>query len=138
MKKVAKVMIADAKGSLLMLLRSEHPTFPNDPDLPGGTIEPGEEPAAALVREVLEEVGIIIEEKDVTLLYRGQEFSDHGTEYSLYACQLQSRPNVTISWEHDSYRWLDRAEFMRQAEAAKDTYMHMVYEVMEKGLSSSR
>jgi len=31
-----------------------------------------------------------------------------------------------MSWEHSSYEWLDRNEFLVRSRSAKDTYMHMV------------
>ena len=42
MKKVAKLVIVDKDEKYLLMYRSNHPTFGNDPDLPGGTVEEGE------------------------------------------------------------------------------------------------
>lgn len=42
-KRVAKVLIHDlSSDEYLLLIRADHPHFPNDPDLPGGTVEDGE------------------------------------------------------------------------------------------------
>jgi 8-oxo-dGTP pyrophosphatase MutT (NUDIX family) len=131
MKMVAKAVIIDEDGKYLLMKRSNHPRFLNDPDLPGGTIEEGESPLIAMIREVIEEAGIMLDPNDVTKLYQGDDYSYHHTEYSLYEARLAARPDVTISWEHDSYAWVTREEFLRQAQAAADTYMHMVYEVLK-------
>ena len=56
---VAVVMLTDPVGRILMQHRTTD--APNDPNLwalPGGAIEPGEDPAAAAHRELLEETGL--------------------------------------------------------------------------------
>ncbi len=132
MKQVAKVIIINQDNQYLLLQRSDHPVFPNDPDLPGGTVEANESSMVALVREVIEEAGILLDSKIIKKIYSGQEFSTHGTEYYLYQVRVYTRPPVTISWEHASYKWVNRAEFLEQAHAATDTYMQMVYAIMSK------
>jgi 8-oxo-dGTP diphosphatase len=130
MKQVAKVLIIDNEGYYLLLERANHPTFLNDPDLPGGIIEEGEEPLEAAIREVVEEASISLDSTDVQHMYTGSEYSAHDTEYSLYIAHTAERPIVTTSWEHASFAWVNREEFLKQAREANDTYMHMVYNVM--------
>lgn len=130
MKQVAKLVVIDDENNYLLMQRSDHPTFSNDPDLPGGTVEAGESSLDAMLREVLEEAGFLIEQGDVRKVYSGTEYSAHHTHYSLYVAKLAKRPEVIISWEHSSYSWLDRDKFLDMAKNAKDTYMHMVYDVM--------
>jgi len=130
MKQVAKLIVIDDKNNYLLMHRSDHPTFPNDPDLPGGIVEEGESSLDAMLREVIEEVGFSIDRKVVKKLYSGTEYSTHHTHYSLYVAKLMKRPEVALSWEHSSYNWLARDLFLGKAKNAKDTYMHMVYDVM--------
>ena len=129
---VAKVVIIDDQDNYLMMWRSDHPTFPNDPDLPGGTIEDGESPELAATREVEEEAGILITPPELTHLYTGTHYSTHNTEYSLYLLKVPTRPPVTISWEHASCEWLSRDAFLNAAQNSADSYMHMVYDVVSK------
>lgn len=115
-----------------MLQRSGHPAFPNDPDLPGGTVEVGESLIQAMIREVNEEAGIIIPEGGVVELFSSSEYSGHGTRYGLYECHIGKRPEVYISWEHASFDWVDKTTLLENASAAKDTYMHMVASVITR------
>jgi len=131
---VAKVLIIDEQNKYLMLWRGDHPRLPNDPDLPGGTIEAGETPEVAAIREVQEEAGIAIAPNDMNILYKGLDYSMHGVEYSLYAATLTPRPTVALSWEHEGYKWLDADTFLAEAKDATDTYMHMVYDIVSKNL----
>lgn len=132
MKHVAKVLLINNDNEFLFLKRSDHPTFPNDPDLPGGTVEEGEDLKTAAVREVLEEAGIDLGAERVVRLYEGRDYSTHGTVYSLYVSRLNKNPKVTISWEHASYEWLGREDAVEQAHDAADTYMRMVYDVLTR------
>ena len=127
MNKVAKLVIVDNKGKYLLLYRNAHPTFGDDPDVPGGTSEDDETPIETMVREVYEETGIVVDKTRVSRIYEGTNYSMYKTHYSLFVLKLNSRPSVVISQEHSSYEWLDRNEFLEKAKHANDTYMHMVY-----------
>jgi 8-oxo-dGTP pyrophosphatase MutT (NUDIX family) len=131
MRQVAKLVIIDNDNKYLLMYRSSHPVFGNDPDLPGGTLEEGEQPLETMVREVDEEAGIAIDPSNVRLVYEGAEYSKNGTHYSLYETKLPERPPVIMSWEHTSYAWLDRDDFLERSKNAEDTYMHMVYETLK-------
>jgi len=132
MKKVAKLVIIDKDKKYLLLYRNDHPVFGNDPDLPGGTLEGLESTLETMIREVQEEVGILVDKDAVEEIYSGVEYSTHGTSYSLFITQLIDRPTVNISWEHASYDWQGRASFLAKARGASDTYMHMVGETLTK------
>jgi mutator protein MutT len=131
MKKVAKLVILNNKGEYLLMRRSDHPTFGYDPDLPGGTLEEGESPLETMIREVFEEVGIVIDQMSVREVYAGTGYSMHGTHYSLYTAQLSHTPEIVMSWEHSSYEWLDREGFLEKARGANDTFMHMVHDTLK-------
>lgn len=131
MKQVAKLVIIDDRGKYLLMQRSNHPTFGYDPDLPGGTLEEGELPLETMIREVFEEVAIVIDQDTVAEVYAGTDYSTHGTHYSLYITKLQHTPEVVMSWEHSLYEWLDRELFLEKASQANDTYMHMVHDVLK-------
>jgi 8-oxo-dGTP diphosphatase len=60
MKKVVAGLIL-IEGKFLICQRTRHQPFPLKWEFPGGKIEPGEQPEAALVRELEEELGILAE-----------------------------------------------------------------------------
>ena len=128
MKQVAKLVIMDNNDKYLLMYRSSHPTFGDDPDLPGGTLENEERPIETMIREVYEEAGIKIIESEVQEIYHGDDYSDHRTHYWLFKVKLGNQPAVNMSWEHSSYEWLERSDFLQKVKNANDTYMQMVYD----------
>lgn len=131
--KVSKLLILDPQDNRLLLYRNGHPAFGNDPDLPGGTAEPGEEPLHALIREVYEEIGLTITESQATLLCQGTDQSSPKTTflYYLYIAKLPTRPTINLSHEHSTYQWLEAEAVLYTIKTAKDTYMHMVYDQLK-------
>ncbi len=134
MKKAAKLIIIDENDKFLLLFRSAHPHFGDDPDLPGGTLENGEKLIDTMVREVSEEIGVSVKKSAVRKLYAGDEYSKNDTHCALFATKMM-RPKIRLSWEHKSYDWLPRAKFLAQAKNANDTYMHMAHDVVAKTAS---
>lgn len=131
MKKVAKLVIIDPDGKYLLMQRNNHPTFGMDPDLPGGTLEDGEAPLQTMLREVQEETSVIINPDDVHEVYSGVEYSAHGTHYTLFVMNTDFRPEIVTSWEHCTYEWLGRDEFLQKSKKANDTYMQMACDVLK-------
>ena len=108
---VAKVILRDPSGRMLLLRRSASDTRrPHDWDLPGGGVEPDENFILAAIRETKEEAGIEVAVGQLELLYTGTEFyapkgeNVHRSLFIARASDEQAR-NVTLSHEHDSYKW---------------------------------
>lgn len=102
---VAAAVLIDADGRVLVCQRSPTQSHPGKWEFPGGKIEPGETPEAALRRELFEELGV---EPCPTCL---QPFSFASHAYSeahllmpLYLCRQWDgfvRPT-----EHAATRWV--------------------------------
>ncbi len=97
------------KTKFLMLLRGK--TAPHGPltwDLPGGDVEHGEGLLESAQREVLEEAGLPIGNLESTFTYLDYQFTE--TILTIFYESVATSDNVTISWEHDEYRWLNYDE----------------------------
>ncbi|MBC8171758.1 MAG: NUDIX domain-containing protein [Anaerolineae bacterium] len=70
----ATALIRNTQGELLLQKRGDNGQW----SLPGGLIEPGEEPAEAIIREVKEETGLDVVPVRVTGIYGG---ASHIVEY---------------------------------------------------------
>lgn len=66
-------IIRDEAGRVLLMRRSDDGTW----DLPGGTVDPGEAPAQALVREVWEETGLEVVPRRVAGVFGGGDEFRH-------------------------------------------------------------
>lgn len=111
----AKTLIFNDEGKVLVLRRSEtHPRKPHHTDLPGGLIEQGEYELIGMAREVHEETGITLDANACKLYYACTWITPGGRSLSmlLYRVQLDHTPDVTISWEHESYEWLSLDELL--------------------------
>ncbi|MCW2758007.1 MAG: hydrolase [Nocardioidaceae bacterium] len=70
-------------------------------ELPGGKVEPGESPEAALVREISEELGCTVE---VTGWLAGQSEIRPGLVLRVAAARLVA--GEPVPFEHDAIRWV--------------------------------
>jgi 8-oxo-dGTP pyrophosphatase MutT (NUDIX family) len=131
MKKVAKLLIEN-NNKYLMMYRSNHPAFGEDPDLPGGTGEGDESGLDTMLREVHEEIGLHIDSSKTIEIFSGTEYSKNGTHYFLFITHLSERPKIVMSWEHSTYEWNSKQDFIEKAKRANDTYMHMAGDVLSR------
>lgn len=120
---VAKSLVIDASGKFLALTRSDtHPTLAGYYDLPGGMIEPGEEPGVGVRREVREETGIVADSADVlyaTTMMIGKQ--SHPT--LLYVIRIQAvSPDVELSREHSAFEWADLSKLAEVEPQLAPTY----------------
>jgi 8-oxo-dGTP diphosphatase len=81
-------------------------------EFPGGKVEPGEDPSAAVVREVAEELGCRVA---VTGLLGGETEIREGCTLRVALVELVAGEPVPLEGEHDAVRWLGPGELDRVA-----------------------
>ena len=108
-KIVAKALVRNSEGLYLVLHRGNtHPRFPGHIDFPGGEVEPKETPEAAVIREIQEETGLLVDPKKLKKLFTKQY---RQTTHILFEAKLtEPDAKVALSWEHKSYRWITPEE----------------------------
>lgn len=123
MSNSAKAILFDKNGRILVLWRSgTHPRHAHHLDFPGGLIDEGELPEDAVSREIFEETGLDVPASDLELVKTHHPRT--GSTQRFYVANLNlSAPEIVISWEHESYKWLSLDEFMAEPiPAAADIY----------------
>jgi len=111
MKIVAKALIRDAAGDLLLLRRGlTHPNFPEHVDFPGGEVEPDEPHIEAVRREIREETGLDIPLENIQQVHLKQ-LSDDLAHVVFVATVPDNKPEVELSWEHSGFEWIPFDQF---------------------------
>lgn len=122
---VAKAVLFN-DGEVLLLRRSNTDSRrPLQWDLPGGYVEDGEEIKEGCAREVDEEAGIKVTDKDLHLAHALTEIVDGKSVTWLIFIGRTDAKEIKLSYEHDKYEWvsLDKAiemmEYPRHLKALK-------------------
>ena len=101
---VSAVALIDADGRVLIAQRPEGKAMAGLWEFPGGKVEPGETPEAALIRELREELGIETSESCLApLTFASHAYPDFHLLMPLFACRRwqgtpQSREGQALSW----------------------------------------
>lgn len=112
-----KIIVLRANDEMLVMRRGkDHPTKPLRTDVPGGLIEKGEPEVHAATRELHEEAGIVVDHNDLELFFADSfvhPISQKSYTVLCYWVRLND-PQVTLSYEHDSYEWLSIEAFLER------------------------
>lgn len=102
---VVAAVIEDSTGRVLVAQRPAHKHLALQWEFPGGKVEPGEAPAAALARELREELGIEIEVVCALPTFT----HDYGTVVITmipFVCRLAPGSAAPQAHEHAALRWI--------------------------------
>lgn len=118
-KAFAKVLVVNDAGEILVLRRSAtDEDRAGGWDFPGGTVDAGETFVDAAVREAQEEAGLTL--RQPLLVYGKSEHRPWGKGVWLYYIeQVQGRPEIKLSFEHDAYEWLTPEVFLQKSDYPK-------------------
>ncbi|MYH58252.1 MAG: (deoxy)nucleoside triphosphate pyrophosphohydrolase [Boseongicola sp. SB0675_bin_26] len=102
---VSAVALVDPDGRVLLAQRPSGKSMPGLWEFPGGKIEDGEAPEAALMRELREELGIETWESCLApLTFASHAYDDFHLLMALFACRKwQGTP---VSREGQSLKWV--------------------------------
>ncbi|MFN4283243.1 MAG: 8-oxo-dGTP diphosphatase MutT [Alphaproteobacteria bacterium] len=101
---VAAVALIDGDGRILIAQRPEGKSLAGLWEFPGGKVEPGETPEAALVRELREELGIEVEEACLgPFTFASHAYEKFHLLMPLYLCRVwqgapESREGQALKW----------------------------------------
>ena len=101
---VSAVALIDRDGRVLLAQRPEGKSMAGLWEFPGGKIEPGETPEAALVRELYEELGIQTWNSCLSpLTFASHTYDDFHLLMPLFACRKwdgipQPKEGQTLKW----------------------------------------
>jgi 8-oxo-dGTP diphosphatase len=101
---VAACALIDLDGRVLIAQRPEGKTMAGLWEFPGGKVDPGERPEDALIRELKEELGIVVKEACLApLTFASHTYADFHLLMPLYVCrrwegQVSAKHHVRLAW----------------------------------------
>lgn len=121
MKPIFTVDISVVCGEeVLMFRRSDtKKVFPGWLALPGGHIEAGEDPLSAAIREVHEEVGVLLPPTQVQLKFVAMhQHIDRNELFVVFGflASVTTKPDVIVSSREGSATWMDKIQVMSKQE----------------------
>jgi len=106
---VSAVALIDPDSRLLIAERPAGKSMAGLWEFPGGKVEPGETPEAALIRELHEELGIDTWESCLApLAFASHSYDDFHLLMPLFACRIWE--GTPISREGQALRWVNVSE----------------------------
>jgi mutator protein MutT len=105
---IVKLFPVSVKGVLfedgrVVLLQNERGSW----ELPGGRLDPGEEPAACLMREVTEELGINVSVASILDSWVYEVLPKREVLILAYGVRRTERQGIRLSGEHQRFGWFE-------------------------------
>lgn len=105
---IARIVVLTSNGEVLLMQRSASDRKgASEWEVPGGSVETGEDHIASAQRELAEEVGISVNPSDLSLVHVYSGDFGHGQRNLLFfVLAVDAKPPVKLSHEHDDYQWV--------------------------------
>ncbi len=102
---VAAVVLVDPDGRVLLAQRPEGKAMAGLWEFPGGKVDPGETPEAALIRELAEELGIDVAASCLApFTFASHAYADFHLLMPLYVCRKWA--GIPVAREGQHLRWV--------------------------------
>lgn len=102
---VVAVALIDVDGRVLIAQRPEGKQLAGLWEFPGGKVEPGERPEAALIRELREELGIEVSESCLApFVFASHAYDSFHLLMPLYLCRRWE--GTVVAREHSALAWV--------------------------------
>ena len=106
-------------GLVLIAQRPPHKLLPMKWEFPGGKVEPGEDPAAAIIREIHEELGCVITVTGALPSFT-HDYKTVVIEMIPFVCALDPDSAVPQPHEHVALAWVEPLALRTYDPAAAD------------------
>jgi 8-oxo-dGTP diphosphatase len=105
---IAVALVRRSDGRTVVVRKRGTSTFIQ----PGGKLEPGEAPAAAVCREVEEELGLHLSPEQLTFVgrFEGPAVNEADSSVVAHAYRIDTDAAVTIAAEIEELAWIDPAD----------------------------
>ena len=114
-----KAFVFNDEGKFLVLKRTaEAPSKPNKWDLPGGSVDFGENPYESIEREIREEAGIEVEDLEPFDVWGEVDQDNEFWTTIAYRAKVKSG-EVKLSYEHDDCKWVTSEGFAKFCESKR-------------------
>ena len=121
------------KRVLMALRTSDRRSYPGTWSFPGGHVEAGETLAAALTRELLEEIGVTPQRKIILATLEGEAGGQHAdVTFYLFAVKAWSGELANLGDEHERLDWFDFDEAKKLPNLALEAYREILG-VLQRG-----
>ena len=102
---VAACALIDADGRVLIAQRPEGKSMAGLWEFPGGKVEPGERPEQSLIRELKEELGIVVKEDCLApLTFASHLYPDFHLLMPLFVCRRWE--GIAVPQERQRLKWV--------------------------------
>ena len=110
-----KALVQNTLGEYLLIKRNDENVHgPGKWEIPGGRIDPGEDPYDGLHREVHEEVGLSIAVGRPLAVSHFMRDDDQVIVMIVFLAILEEGTDVVLSSEHTDFEWLGHDEAMEK------------------------
>ena len=98
----------------------DHIPYPGRWEVPGGTIDPGENAVECVIRETYEEVGVTLPEEAVVWMGLYRSMSREGAYNAFFVARLQNRPKLQLGSEGRATKFMWLGDFLGPGEVIPD------------------